>query len=59
MEVYHTNYQYFHVRRCSRLGKTLFKGRIVECVLKVLQCLTSVRNVKSFEYIIMDNIQLV
>ena len=37
-----------------RLDGTLFEGRIVGGVLK-----TSVRNVKTYEYISMDNIQLV
>ena len=42
----------------GRLGGTLFEGRIVGCVPKVPQCPTSVRNRKAYEYISMDNIQL-
>ena len=43
----------------GRLGETLFKGRIVGCAPKVSQYPTPVRNGKTYEYISMDNIQLV
>ena len=42
-----------------RLGGTLFEGRLLSVYPKVSQCPTSVRNEKTYEYIIMDNIQLV
>ena len=43
----------------GRLCGTLFNGRIVGCTPKVSICPTSIMNEKSYEYINMDNIQLV
>ena len=43
----------------ARLGRTKFEGRIVVCAPKVSQFSTSVRNGKTYEYLNMDNIQLV
>ena len=43
----------------GRLGGTLFDERIVGCAPKVSQCPTLVRNEKTYDYISIDNIQLV
>ena len=42
-----------------KFGETLFERRIIGCVPKVSQCPTLVRNGKTYEYISMDNIQLI